>query len=103
MPSLRILIIGGGIAGLALGRALREQGVVSEFIERAASWPTRGTGLYLPGNGIRALGALGLANAVLARAVCMSHQRILDHTGRQLAEIELAELSGGPVRGHRSR
>ena len=92
MPSLRILIVGGGIAGLALGRALREQGVVPEIIERAASWPTRGTGLYLPGNGIRALGALGLADTVLARAVCMSHQRILDHTGRQLAEIELAKL-----------
>ena len=92
MPSLRILIVGGGIAGLALGRALREQGVVPEIIERAASWPTRGTGLYLPGNGVRALGALGLADTVLARAVCMSHQRILDHTGRQLAEIELAEL-----------
>jgi 2-heptyl-3-hydroxy-4(1H)-quinolone synthase len=90
MPSLRILIVGGGIAGLALGRALREQGVVPEIIERAASWPTRGTGLYLPGNGVRALGVLGLADTVLARAVCMSYQRILDHTGRQLAEIELA-------------
>jgi 2-polyprenyl-6-methoxyphenol hydroxylase-like FAD-dependent oxidoreductase len=62
MPSLRILIVGGGIAGLALGRALREQGVVLEIIERAASWPTRGTGLYLPGNGVRALEALGLAD-----------------------------------------
>ena len=92
MPSLRILIVGGGIAGLALGRALREQGVVPEIIERAASWPTRGTGLYLPGNGVRALGALGLADTVLARAVCMSYQRILDHAGRQLAEIELTEL-----------
>ena len=93
MPSpSRILIVGGGIAGLALGRALREQGVVPEMIERATSWPTSGTGLYLPGNGVRALEALGLADAVLARAVCMSHQRILDHTGRQLAEIELAKL-----------
>lgn len=52
MPSpSRILIVGGGIAGLALSRALREQGVVPEVIERATSWPTRGTGLYLPGNG----------------------------------------------------
>ena len=93
MPSpSRILIVGGGIAGLALGRALREQGFVPEIIERAASWPTGGTGLYLPGNGVRALGALGLADTVLARAICMSHQRILDHTGRQLAEIELAKL-----------
>ena len=51
-----------------------------------------GTGLYLPGNGVRALRALGLADKVLARAVCMSHQRILDHTGRQLAEIDLAKV-----------
>jgi 2-polyprenyl-6-methoxyphenol hydroxylase-like FAD-dependent oxidoreductase len=93
MPSPpRILIVGGGIAGLALSRALREQGIVPELIERAASWPTRGTGLYLPGNGFRALGALGLADTVLARAVCVSHQRILDHTGRLLAEVELGTL-----------
>lgn len=88
----RILIVGGGIAGLALGRALREQGFVPEIIERAAMWPAGGTGLYLPGNGVRALRALGVADKVLARAVRMSHQRILDHTGRQLAEIELSTL-----------
>jgi len=93
MPAAsRILIVGGGIAGLALGRALRKQGFAPEIIERAASWPAGGTGLYLPGNGVRALGALGLADAVEARAVRMSHQRILDHTGRLLAEIELAKL-----------
>ncbi|HET9265184.1 MAG TPA: FAD-dependent monooxygenase [Vicinamibacterales bacterium] len=88
----RILIVGGGIAGLAVARALRGQGLVPEIIERAASWPVTGTGVYLPGNGVRALGALGLADKVLARAVCMSHQRILDHAGRRLAEIELAKL-----------
>jgi FAD-dependent urate hydroxylase len=91
-PPSRILIVGGGIAGLALARALGRQGLVSEIIERTSSWPTSGTGLYLPGNGVRALGALGLADQVLARAVCMSHQRILDHTGRQVGEIELATL-----------
>jgi cation diffusion facilitator CzcD-associated flavoprotein CzcO len=37
----RILIVGGGIAGLALGRALREQGFVPEIIERAVSWRGR--------------------------------------------------------------
>lgn len=88
----RILIVGGGIAGLALGRALRAQGVVAEIIERAASWPTGGTGLYLPGNGVRALGALGLADKLMTRAVRMSHQRILDRTGRRLAEIELSRF-----------
>jgi 2-polyprenyl-6-methoxyphenol hydroxylase-like FAD-dependent oxidoreductase len=89
---LSLLIVGGGIAGLALARALSQQGLVSEIIERAASWPATGTGLYLPGNGVRALGALGLADKVLARAVCMSHQRILDHAGRQLAKIDLGKF-----------
>jgi 2-polyprenyl-6-methoxyphenol hydroxylase-like FAD-dependent oxidoreductase len=93
MPApLRILIVGGGIAGLALGRALRQQDFVPEIVERAEFWPMGGTGLYLPGNGLRALGALGLADKVLARAVRMSHQRILDHTGRVLAKIDLAKL-----------
>jgi 2-heptyl-3-hydroxy-4(1H)-quinolone synthase len=102
MPAaLRILIVGGGIAGLGLCRALQQQGVVPDIIERAASWPAGGTGLYLPGNGIRVLGALGLSDHVLARAVCMSHQRIQDRTGRQLAEIELAPTWGrvGPCVG----
>jgi FAD-dependent urate hydroxylase len=88
----RVLIVGAGIAGLALGRALRKQGLAPEIIERAVSWTPGGTGLYLPGNGVRALGALGLADELLARAVRISHQRILDHRGRQLAEIELSTL-----------
>jgi 2-polyprenyl-6-methoxyphenol hydroxylase-like FAD-dependent oxidoreductase len=93
MPALsRILIVGGGIAGLALGRALRQQGFVPDIIERASSWPAGGTGLYFPGNGIRTLAALDLADQVKARAVCMSHQRILDHTGAPLAEIDLARF-----------
>jgi 2-polyprenyl-6-methoxyphenol hydroxylase-like FAD-dependent oxidoreductase len=96
MPAaLRILIVGGGIAGLGLCRALQQHGVVPDIIERVASWPPGATGLYLPGNGVRGLEALGLADQVLARAVCMSHQRILDHTGRQLAKIELAQMWGG--------
>ena len=93
--TLRILIVGGGIAGLGLCRALLQEGVVPDIIERLASWPSGGTGLYIPGNGVRALAALGLADQVLARAVRMSHQRLLDHTGRQLAEIELAQMWGG--------
>ena len=93
MPApYRILIVGGGIGGLALGRALGQRGFTPEIIERAGSWPEGGAGLYIPGNGVRALERLGLADEVLARAVGMSHQRVLDHTGRQLADIDLTVL-----------
>jgi 2-polyprenyl-6-methoxyphenol hydroxylase-like FAD-dependent oxidoreductase len=88
----RILIVGAGIGGLALGRALRLNGFRPEIIERAGSLPAGGAGLYVPGNGVRALKVLGLADEVLTRAVRITRQRILDHVGRHLAEIELTQL-----------
>jgi 2-polyprenyl-6-methoxyphenol hydroxylase-like FAD-dependent oxidoreductase len=48
------------------------------------------TGTYLPANGVRALQALGLEQAVAARAVEISRRRLLDHRVRLLAEIVLA-------------
>jgi glycine/D-amino acid oxidase-like deaminating enzyme len=43
------LIIGGRIAGLALGRMLVRGGVAPEVIEREAVWRPAGIGMYLPG------------------------------------------------------
>ena len=101
MTPLRILIVGGGIGGLALGRALRQQGFAPEIVERATSWSAPGTGLYLPANGVRALEALGLVDTLLGRAVRITHQRLLNHRGRLLAEIDLAKVWGvvGPCVG----
>jgi 2-polyprenyl-6-methoxyphenol hydroxylase-like FAD-dependent oxidoreductase len=41
----RILIVGGGIAGLTLGAALRQRGFSAELIERSASWQAIGAGI----------------------------------------------------------
>jgi len=38
------------------------------------------------------MAALGLADALMARAVRISHQRILDHRGRLLSEIDLRRV-----------
>jgi 2-polyprenyl-6-methoxyphenol hydroxylase-like FAD-dependent oxidoreductase len=48
--------------------------------------------MYLPANGVRALGALDLEAAVAARAAPIPHQRLLDHRGRLLAHIDLHRL-----------
>jgi 2-polyprenyl-6-methoxyphenol hydroxylase-like FAD-dependent oxidoreductase len=94
MHGARILVVGAGLAGLALARALGRAGFVPELIEREAGWEAAGTGMYLPANGVRALGALGLEEAVAARAAPITHQRLLDHHGRLLAEIDLGGLWG---------
>jgi 2-polyprenyl-6-methoxyphenol hydroxylase-like FAD-dependent oxidoreductase len=98
-----VLIVGAGIAGLALGQALRARGFNPEIVERAPALAPTGTGIYLPGNGVRALAALRLADAIAGKAVPISHQRILDHRGRLLTEIDLDRewASVGPCLGIR--
>ena len=86
----RVLIVGAGIAGLALARALRRCGVAADVVERLTEWPSGGAGLYLPGNAVRAIGSLGLGPALHEVANPIGRQRFLDHHGRLLAEIDVA-------------
>ena len=67
MNHCRILIVGAGLAGLSLARALRQAGLAPQVIEREAGRGVAGTGIYLPANGVRALRTLGLEGAVAAR------------------------------------
>ncbi|WP_336269207.1 hypothetical protein [Vreelandella arctica] len=46
---MKVLIMGGDIAGLAMARALEQQGIIADLIERKADGPQEGAGLYHPG------------------------------------------------------
>ena len=92
MDRRRVLIVGGGIAGLALAPMLARTGDEVEVVERERAWRPAGTGMYLPGNAARALRALGLEAQVASRAVEIAHQRFYDHRGRLLCEVDVAEL-----------
>jgi FAD-dependent urate hydroxylase len=102
---LRILVVGAGIAGLGAARALMQRGFAPDVVEREYTWTHTGAGIYLPGNAARALRALGLESAVAERGSLIAHQRLCDHRGRLLADIDLADLWGdvGPCLAlHRS-
>ena len=92
MSGRRVLIVGGGIAGLALARTLTRIGERPEVIEREPAWRHAGTGIYLPGNATRALRALGLGAEVASRSVEIQRQRFCDHRGRLLREVDVAAL-----------
>jgi FAD-dependent urate hydroxylase len=92
MDRRRVLIVGGGIAGLALAPMLARTGVEVEVVERERAWRPAGAGMYLPGNAARVLRAFGLEAQVASRAVEIARQRFYDHRGRLLCEVDVAEL-----------
>ena len=105
LKKLRILIVGAGVAGLALGRALRPHGCSADIIERNAGWDDAGAGMYLPGNALRALRTLKLDDEVEKRAARIGTQRFSDYRGRLLSEINLGSVwsEAGPcVAVHRA-
>lgn len=59
-----IVIVGGGIAGLATAVALQRVGLKSLVLERADSLRTTGTALTLMTNAWRALDVLGVADSL---------------------------------------
>jgi 2-polyprenyl-6-methoxyphenol hydroxylase-like FAD-dependent oxidoreductase len=62
----RILVVGGGIGGLTTAIALRRAGVGVDVIEKNAAWDVYGVGIIQPGNALRALHQLGLAEQAVA-------------------------------------
>ena len=89
---MRILIVGGGIGGLAMARAGALCGLDGEVVERATTPQIAGAGIYLPGNGMAALGRLGLAEAVADRGAVVARRRLFDDRGRQLIDFDEAGL-----------
>jgi 2-polyprenyl-6-methoxyphenol hydroxylase-like FAD-dependent oxidoreductase len=60
---MKVLVVGGGIGGLSTTLALRREGFDVDVVERDPEWGVYGVGIIQPGNALRALDRLGLAEA----------------------------------------
>src|SRR5215472_2474174 len=87
-----VLIVGGGIAGLALGRALRGSGFTVELIERSPVWRAEGGGIAVQPNGIRMLRGLGLDTEVERAGARIRRWGFCDEAGEILWESDLDAL-----------
>src|SRR5436190_22315292 len=88
----RVLIVGGGIAGLSLNLALREGPWQVELVERGTGWDQPGAGLAVQPNAMRALGCLGVGAAVERAGAVIGRFGYYDQHGAPLCDIDLDGL-----------
>lgn len=93
--TLRILVVGAGIAGLAAARGLRVAGFRPDVVEALPATMVPGAGIYLPGNASRALRLLGLDVPLRPLGDLIFRQVFLDVRGRELFEMDVAALWAG--------
>ena len=90
-----VLVVGAGVAGLAVAIALSQRGVRCQIIDRSPDWQTRGAGLFTCANGLAALDRLGVGSLARERGVPIRERRFETAQGRTVMEIEEREIWGG--------
>ena len=83
---MRVLIVGGGIGGLALGAALHQRGIAAAIIEQRAAYGPEGAGVVLGANVMAVLKGMGLHATVAAAGQETQSAQVTDLRGRVLQQ-----------------
>jgi 2-polyprenyl-6-methoxyphenol hydroxylase-like FAD-dependent oxidoreductase len=90
----KVLIVGGGIAGLVNAAALRRAGIQVELVEANPKWDVYGVGIIQQGNALRAYAMAGLVDRILADGYSFNAARFYDSQGNQVVEIPQPLIAG---------
>ncbi|WP_031470328.1 FAD-dependent monooxygenase [Sciscionella sediminilitoris] len=89
---MKAVVVGGGIGGLAAALAFRQRGWQVEVLERAPEFTEIGAGLSIQPNGLRALDALGLGDALRSGGLADPLAGIRGANGGWLIRNDIEEL-----------
>jgi 2-polyprenyl-6-methoxyphenol hydroxylase-like FAD-dependent oxidoreductase len=88
----KLLVVGGGVAGLTAAAALHRHGFTTELVERQQTWHALGAGFLVHANGMRMLRSLGLAEGVMHAGAIVRRWQFCDEHGEVLSETDLEAL-----------
>lgn len=90
----KVLIVGGGISGLALAIALARKDIAAEVIETTADGNILGMGITLGAPAIRAFNSIGIMDQCLALGFPHASRKIYNLAGEVLSTQHLPRLLG---------
>lgn len=88
-----ILIIGGGIAGLALASRIRQSGRSVTVAEKAPVWTIKGAGMHLYSNALRALGEIGVTAEIAANSRMQDNYEYADTKNQYQVHVTYPRLT----------
>ena len=95
MPAVRnVLIVGGGIAGMTLATALRQNAIGVELIEINQDWDVLGIGIALQGATLRALKTIGVLDPCVREGFAYTTLHVCHADGREIGTVDLPPLLG---------
>ncbi len=83
----KVLVIGGGVAGLAVAIGLHQRGIGVEVVERDKDWKVYHVGIIVQANFVRALDQLGLGQAAVKAGYGYKGVRFMTKSGEVIAEL----------------
>ncbi len=88
---VRVVIVGGGIGGLAAAVALRAKGVQADVYEQAHRFGEVGAGFMLAPNSLRVLGRIGLHDRITRVGAPFTGVEICEADGTEVSSLSLGE------------
>lgn len=95
VKSMRTLIVGGGIGGMAAAIRLAELGAAVELIDLDPEWRVYGAGITITGPTLRAYRDLGLIDQIKAKGAISNRSRIYRFDGMLLRDLEEPAIEEG--------
>ena len=90
----KVLVVGGGIAGLTLAVALRRRNIDADIVELQPKWNVLGVGISLTGPSLRALKSISLIDQCVAVAFGFDRIVFADSAGNQFGSLNMPRLCG---------
>jgi 2-polyprenyl-6-methoxyphenol hydroxylase-like FAD-dependent oxidoreductase len=99
LASLRVLVVGGGFAGMSAAVELRKLGAEVDLCEIDPGWRNYGAGISLGGATLRAFRQLGILEAFLSEGSANDGVELHLSDGTRIATLRTPRLAGADVPG----